>query len=108
MLSRFDGVVFVGDGPLFSIYAALNILLRENLASGSLKQWDMSSKQVEECKCDKQFSNSQCLAFRVGSSEEVYTYDGKASTRSPYVCSTCENPTILLDTISVTNLRDAV
>ncbi|KAL1883694.1 hypothetical protein Plec18167_002701 [Paecilomyces lecythidis] len=88
VLSRFDGVVFVGDGPLFSIYAALNILLRENLASGSLKQWDMSSKQVEECECDKQFSNSQCLAFRVGSSEEVYTYDGKASNRSPYVCST--------------------
>ncbi|KAJ9245425.1 hypothetical protein DTO027B5_3181 [Paecilomyces variotii] len=86
VLNRFDGIVFVGDGPLFSIYAAFNILLRENLVFGSLKQWDMDSRQLEECKCDKQFSNSQCLAFRIGSSEEVYSYDGKASSRSPYVC----------------------
>src|SRR5437763_616749 len=40
ILERFDGVVFVGDETLQSIYAGFNILLRQDLGLGAMKQWE--------------------------------------------------------------------
>ncbi|GAB1213386.1 hypothetical protein ATERTT37_002535 [Aspergillus terreus] len=56
ILQKFDGVVFVGDESLADIYAGFNIILRQDLQTGSLRDWDMSPPQLEKCNCDAQFT----------------------------------------------------
>ncbi|KAL2004265.1 hypothetical protein VTN02DRAFT_3990 [Thermoascus thermophilus] len=87
ILGRFNGIIFIGDASLGNIYAAFNILLRENLAFGSLKQWEMSKEQIETCRCENQYTNNRCSVFRVSSSDDVHAHDEKSATRSPYACS---------------------
>ncbi|MCJ1315605.1 hypothetical protein MMC15_000925, partial [Xylographa vitiligo] len=41
ILDRFDAVVFIGDSMLQNVYSAFNMLLRENVALGGLKQWNL-------------------------------------------------------------------
>ncbi|OJJ32327.1 hypothetical protein ASPWEDRAFT_658676 [Aspergillus wentii DTO 134E9] len=88
ILRKFDGIAFVGDDSLASVYAGFNILLRKNLALGSLKEWEMSQEQGEMCKCNSQFTSSSCASLRISSSDEIHAQDGKPATQSPYACST--------------------
>ncbi|PKY01401.1 hypothetical protein P168DRAFT_312551 [Aspergillus campestris IBT 28561] len=88
VLQKFDGVVFIGDESLADIYAGFNILLRQNLESGSLKDWEFSKDQAEKCKCDSQFTSPVCAPLRITSSDQAYQQDGPAAERSPYRCST--------------------
>lgn len=90
-MQKFDGVAFVGDDALASVYAGFNLLLREDLALGSLKDWEMSQEHRENCKCDSQFTNKFCWPLRITSSSQVPIKD---DTRSPYVCSTCKPTSI--------------
>ncbi|KAL4893047.1 hypothetical protein BDV59DRAFT_31656 [Aspergillus ambiguus] len=71
ILHKFDGVVFVGDESLADIYAGFNIILRQNLKSGSLRDWDMSQQQREKCSCDSQFTSASCLPLRITSSDQI-------------------------------------
>lgn len=93
ILQKFDGIAFVGDDTLANVYAGFNLLLRENLAFGALKEWDLSPEHRETCRCDSQFTSKSCWPLRVTSSDQVPTQDDAALTRSPYVCSTCEHTT---------------
>ena len=95
-LQKFDGIAFVGDDTMANLYAGFNLLLRENLASGALKEWDMSPEQRETCRCDSQFTSKSCWPQRVTASDQVPAQDDTALTHSPYVCSTCKRTTILL------------
>lgn len=87
ILDRFDGVVFIGDDLLQHVYAAFNILLRENVALGGLKQWEMSESDRSACRCDNQFVKSDCAKYAVTSSEQVVKNDGGSGHPSPYLCS---------------------
>lgn len=87
ILQKFDGVVFVGDESLADIYAGFNIILRQDLQTGSLRDWDMSPPQLEKCNCDAQFTSASCLPLRITSSDEV---DRQKTLRSPYACSARE------------------
>jgi hypothetical protein len=71
ILERFNAISFIGDEVVQSIYTAFNILLREDLALGGLRSWNMDEQDQEACKCDSQFLNSYCSGFAVKSSEEV-------------------------------------
>ncbi|PYH44258.1 uncharacterized protein BP01DRAFT_383748 [Aspergillus saccharolyticus JOP 1030-1] len=86
ILHRFDGVIFVGDDALADAYAGFNILLRENLATGSLKDWDMDKDLRQQCRCESQFTQAACLPLRITSSEEVYAQNGGPAMRTPYSC----------------------
>ena len=60
ILERFDAVVFIGDDSLKQIYAAFNMLLREDLALGGLKFWELNESQRGACKCDNQLTKPEC------------------------------------------------
>ncbi|KAI2845990.1 hypothetical protein CAN33_008205 [Aspergillus niger] len=87
ILLKFDGIVFVGDDTLADTYAGFNILLREDLATGSLREWEISKGHGHDCRCESQFTSSLCLPLRITSSDEVYAQEGSSATRRPYTCS---------------------
>jgi hypothetical protein len=93
ILDRFDGVVFVGDDMVASIYAAFNTLLRRNIRLGSLEQWRMGDKELEMCACDRQFTNPECMKYWTTSSEEVAKHDSEGGPLSPYACNREYRPT---------------
>jgi hypothetical protein len=92
ILSRFDAVVFLGDDLAQQVYKGLNILLRENMALGTLRQWEMSKDELNGCRCENQFIKSECHSFAVQNSEEVLKNDGSSAHRSPYFCNGLSSP----------------
>ena len=87
ILERFDAVVFVGDNMLQHVYAAFNMLLRENMAMGSLKQWEMSEGERDSCRCENQVTRAECSKYAVLDSEDVSKNDPGSGHTSPYHCS---------------------
>ncbi|KAL4793253.1 hypothetical protein BDV19DRAFT_366894 [Aspergillus venezuelensis] len=87
IIGRFDGVFFIGDDSLADAYAGFNILLRQDLKQGSLRDWGMSSTLSASCGCNSQFTNSVCSSARISSSEDLYSAEGNEITRTPYTCS---------------------
>ncbi|KAL9059878.1 MAG: hypothetical protein Q9162_000948 [Coniocarpon cinnabarinum] len=87
ILSRFDGLVFVGDDLIAHIYTAFNILLRRDLALGALQAWKMTPEQRHACRCDAQYTNPTCAEFFVTSNDDVATADVEPTLRSPYACN---------------------
>ncbi|KAI9848247.1 MAG: hypothetical protein M1838_000603 [Thelocarpon superellum] len=87
ILDRFDGIIFVGDNTLRQVYAAFNVLLRENAALGALKQWEMNESERGACRCESQFIKADCARFAVAESEEVKKNDAGSGHQSPYYCN---------------------
>ena len=86
ILERFDAVIFIGDESLKQIYAAFNILLRENMAMGSLKQWELNESQRDACTCDSQLTKSECGSHMIMESQIVREKDDGDGHRSPFYC----------------------
>lgn len=86
VLERFDAIVFIGDDLLQHIYAAFNMLLRENIAMGGLKQWEMNESERVKCRCENQITKSDCAKYTVMSNLAVRGNDGGGGNRSPYYC----------------------
>ena len=87
ILERFNTIVLVGDEIARSIYAAFNILLREDLAFGGLQQWIMTDQDLTNCKCDNQFLNKDCLGYAIKNREEIKKNEGGGGQKgSPYLC----------------------
>ena len=87
ILERFDAVVFIGDNMLQHIYAAFNMLLRENMAMGGLKQWEMSEGERDNCRCDNQVTRTECTKRVLLDSEDVRKNDPGSGHTSPYHCN---------------------
>ncbi|KAK0514155.1 hypothetical protein JMJ35_003877 [Cladonia borealis] len=87
ILERFDAIIFIGDDTLKHIYAAFNILLRENLAIGGLKQWEMTETDRVLCRCENQFTRAECSAHILMDSQVVADNDPSSGHRSPYYCN---------------------
>lgn len=87
ILERFNAITFVGEDLAQSVYAAFNILLRENLALGGLQQWIMSDEDKAKCRCDNQFLDIECQRFVIKSSEDAKKNDGGDRKGSPYFCN---------------------
>lgn len=86
ILDRFDAIFFVGDDSLKHIYAAINMLLRENIDMGGLKQWELSDSQRDGCRCDSQIAKGDCSTHIVTSSEEGASHDEGSQHKSPFYC----------------------
>lgn len=86
ILERFDAIVFIGDDTLKSIYAGFNILRRENMAMGALKQWEMSDEDMQSCRCENQFIKGGCSKYIISGSQNLRENDHKTEHQSPYVC----------------------
>jgi len=95
ILERFNSITFIGDYITESIYAAFNILLREDLALGGLKEWSMSEEDLASCKCSSQFLNKVCLEYAVKSMYDVKMNQAADQNGSPYFCqSKMDSPLI--------------
>lgn len=86
ILDRFDSIVFLGDEMLQHIYSAFNMLLRENIALGGLRQWDMKETERETCRCANQLIRPECQAYSVADSQSVRLNDAASKHNSPYYC----------------------
>jgi len=86
ILERFNAIAFIGDELVQSVYAAFNVLLREDLSLGGLQQWIMSDQDRRICKCDGQFLNPECTGYGVKNRDEVKK-NGGDQKGSPYFCS---------------------
>jgi hypothetical protein len=91
ILERFNTVVFIGDNISQSIYTALNVLLREDLALGGLQQWMLSDQDRVACKCDNQFLNGDCLGYAIQASAEVKKNEAGDRKGSAYFCERGSN-----------------
>ena len=85
ILERFNAITFIGDELAQSVYAAFNVLLREDLSLGGLQQWIMSDQDRKNCKCDGQFLNPECTGYGVKNRDEVKKNDGDQKGSS-YFC----------------------
>lgn len=83
ILERFDAVVFAGDDVLKYIYAAINMLLREHMARGGLKQWEMTESDRVICRCDNQLTRPECSSHIIMESQDVTNNDEGSGHRSP-------------------------
>lgn len=104
ILERFDAIVFIGDNMLQHVYAAFNMLLRENMAMGSLKQWEMSEDERVNCRCDNQITRPECSKHAVLDSEEVRRNDPGSGHPSLYHCNRMYQLTWPEETFSVTTV----
>lgn len=86
ILDRFDSVVFLGDETLRHIYSAFNMLLRENIGLGALRQWEMKESERETCRCANQLIRPECLAYSVADSQSVRMNDAGSGHSSSYYC----------------------
>ncbi len=86
ILERFDAIIFIGDDTLQHVYAAFNMLIRENIALGSLKQWEMKESERAGCRCENQLIKSECSKYAILDSQAVRDHDGDSGHRSPYYC----------------------
>ncbi|KNG80872.1 hypothetical protein ANOM_010377 [Aspergillus nomiae NRRL 13137] len=87
ILQKFGALVFIGDESLADIYAGFNILLRGDLATGALRESDLTKEQIEKCRCGSQFTSASCLPLRITSSEQVETQNDGNILSSPNACS---------------------
>ncbi|KAL8928957.1 MAG: hypothetical protein Q9172_000709 [Xanthocarpia lactea] len=97
ILDRFDSIVFLGDNTLRHIYSAFNMLLRENIALGALRQWEMKESEREACRCDNQLTRPECLSYSVLDSQSVRSNDAASGHRSPYLCDRTPHVFIPID-----------
>jgi len=86
ILERFDAIVFIGDDTIKHVYAAFNMLLREDIARGGLKQWDLTESERVSCRCDNQFMKPECSKHFVTDSLAVTSNDESSGHKSPYYC----------------------
>ncbi|KUJ18280.1 uncharacterized protein LY89DRAFT_644340 [Mollisia scopiformis] len=99
ILERLNAIVFVGDDVSRSIYAAFNVLFREDLVLGSLQEWLMTEEDRMKCKCDNQFIDSQCQAFAIKSRDEVKKSESGDRKGTPYFCERVPHAYIPVDTV---------
>ena len=87
ILDRFDAIIFIGDGLLQNIYAGFNMLLRENIATGGLKQWKLNQNDRTTCRCDNHIIRPECSAYNVKNSQDVQDSHAEGGHQSPFYCA---------------------
>ncbi|KAL6717547.1 hypothetical protein ACLMJK_005462 [Lecanora helva] len=86
ILERFDAIVFIGDDTLKHIYAAFNMLLRKNIATGGLDLVTLADSDRAICRCDNQFMRPECSSHLVTDSQAAPAEKGTARPPNPYYC----------------------
>ncbi|KAL2071412.1 hypothetical protein VTL71DRAFT_12647 [Oculimacula yallundae] len=111
ILGRFNAITFIGDDITQSIYGAFNILLREDLALGSLQQSIMTDEDKAKCRCDNQFLNTDCRSFAIKTGDDGKKSEGGDRKGRPYSCDHVPHAYISVNSvpsspISQTNFKD--
>lgn len=104
ILERFESFVFIGDDSLRHIYAAFNMLLREDLATGGLAEADLKESERATCRCENQFMRKECTSHIVTDSESISNSDPSNSHGSPIICNSKSLSSLALKTPQSTTL----
>ncbi|KAI0439460.1 hypothetical protein F4803DRAFT_46690 [Xylaria telfairii] len=75
ILGRFSQVILVGDSMLRHVIGALNIIVRENLGSGGVTDWNFDAREKERCFCNDQFDVTDCSVQGIYKTEDVIKHD---------------------------------
>ncbi|KAI1755691.1 hypothetical protein F4782DRAFT_364733 [Xylaria castorea] len=75
ILGRFSQVVLVGDSMLRHVIGALNVIVRENLGSGGVTDWNFNVREKERCFCNDQFDVTECSVQGIYKTEDVIKND---------------------------------
>ncbi|PQE07746.1 hypothetical protein CJF31_00011922 [Rutstroemia sp. NJR-2017a BVV2] len=86
ILSRFSAILFLGDEFAQTVYAALNVFLREDISHGGLQEWLMTDAERMACRCDAQYLDDGCLRYTVKNSDEVVKNEASDPMGSGYFC----------------------
>jgi hypothetical protein len=86
ILSRFSAVLFLGDEIAQTVYAALNVFLREDISHGGMQEWLMTDEERMACRCDKQYLDDGCLRYTVRNFEDVVKNEANDPKGSSYFC----------------------
>ena len=87
ILERFDAIVFIGDDTLRHVYAAFNMLLTENIATGGLDQRNLGSNDRAVCRCDHQLLKKECSNHILTESQTISEKDEDGGSRNPSHCT---------------------
>jgi hypothetical protein len=88
ILERYDALAFAGDDIARKIYGAFNVLLREDLEFGALREWEMDEAVMNLCSCESMFAVDEtghgpvglCASYVVrGSSQLSDARDGESN-----------------------------
>ncbi|KAI0458101.1 hypothetical protein F5B21DRAFT_39651 [Xylaria acuta] len=75
ILGRFSQVILVGDSMLRHVIGALNIIVRENLGSGGVTDWNFDAREKDRCFCNDQFDVTECSVQGIYKTEDVIKHD---------------------------------
>ncbi|KAI1734803.1 hypothetical protein F4680DRAFT_330723 [Xylaria scruposa] len=75
ILGRFSQVILVGDSMLRHVIGALNVIVRENLGSGGVTDWNFDNREKERCFCNDQFDVTECSVQGIYKTEDVIKND---------------------------------
>ncbi|KAI0487609.1 hypothetical protein F4859DRAFT_263551 [Xylaria cf. heliscus] len=75
ILGRFSQVILVGDSMLRHVIGALNIIVRENLGSGGVTDWNFDARETARCFCNDQFDVTDCSVQGIYKTEDVIKHD---------------------------------
>jgi hypothetical protein len=86
ILSRFGAILFLGDELAQTIYAALNVFLREDISHGGLQEWLMTDAERMACRYDAQYLDEGCMRYTMKNSDEVVKNEASDPKGSGYFC----------------------
>ena len=87
ILDRFASLVFIGDDLVRTVYAGLNMLLREDLGYGALKSWEITEgPHMAECVCKGQLLDDPCGRYAIKNSSEAKEPDESGGHGGGYYC----------------------
>ncbi|KAK5073103.1 hypothetical protein LTR64_000488 [Lithohypha guttulata] len=101
ILERVDGLIFVGDDTLQTIYSGFNILLRRDLALGALDLASMDKSLQEDCRCNNQFVRSDCQQHSLLESDRASQDDHVGSA---YFCNRIKHAFLRVDSAEPASL----
>ena len=93
---------------LKTIYAAFNMLLREDIGMGSLKQGEMKESEREGCRCDNQIIKSECSVHMILESEAIGVRDTDNSHQTPNYCNRTFPFKCLIENCQLNRLQQAL
>lgn len=106
ILERFDAIVFIGDDNLKLIYAAFNMLLRQDIATGGLDLGDLIEDDHAVCRCDNQYVRPECSDHLLTDSRTMSGVKETVGHHSPYYCDRKSYPSAMPKT-KIHQYRDA-
>lgn len=75
ILSSFERVALLGDSMIRHLFAAMNVMLRQDLGYGAVSSWSFNDEEKELCFCNNQVNVKSCSWQTVGDLDAIREND---------------------------------